>query len=119
MLDFLNFASSDVQQQYEEHLAQKKKQCRLKVHLFGKVMPTSKVESFHKPKDENVGTIHAFALSRFPGEKEYAAFLMSDVHRQLVKGPDREGERENKEGFGLVEEGMISTNEISLPPKSR
>jgi hypothetical protein len=53
----------------------------------------------------------------FPGEREYAGFLVSDEHRRLVKGADKKGEEVRKEDGGVVEEGMILTKEIRLPPK--
>jgi hypothetical protein len=119
VLNLLNFTGSDTQGWYKEHLAGKEEECGLKVHLFGKVTHMSKVERWHETSVEDMEKTGAFGLLSFPGEREYAGFLVSDEHRRLVKGADKKGEEVRKEDGGVVEEGMILTKEIRLPPKDQ
>ncbi|KAK5463073.1 hypothetical protein LTS15_002786 [Exophiala xenobiotica] len=118
VLNFLTFTGSDTQGWYKEHLAEKEEDCGLKVHLFGKVTHMSKVERWHETSVEDTEIIEAFGLLSFPGEREYAGFLVSDEHRRLVKGADKKSQEVRKEDVGVVEEGMILT-EIRLPPKDQ
>ncbi|KAK5191694.1 hypothetical protein LTR99_008579 [Exophiala xenobiotica] len=120
VLHFLNFTGSDTQGWYKEHLVEKDGECGLKVHLFGKVTHMSKVEDrWHETNVEDAEKTEAFGLLSFPGEREYAGFLVSDEHRRLVRGADKNGEEVRKEGVGIVEEGMILTKEMRLPPKDQ
>jgi hypothetical protein len=121
VLNLLNFTGSDTQRWYKEHLAEKKEECGLKVHLFDKVTHMGKVERWRETSVEDTEKTEAFGLLSFPGEREYAGFLLSDEHRRLVKGADKKGEEVRKEGVGVgvVEEGMILTKELRLPPKDQ
>lgn len=125
VLNFLNFAAAacDARERYEEHLAEMNKECGLKVHLFGDVTRMGELEGPHEPTTrQDPEKADAFALLSFPGEREYANFLLSEGHRRLIRGLENAAEGnvgEESQGGGVVEEGMILTKEMRLPPKEQ
>lgn len=123
VLNFLNFtAGCDARGRYEEHLAEMKDECGLKVHLFGDVTRMGNLEGSQErlTKVGDTNKADAFALLSFPGEKEYAGFLMSEGHRRLIRRNENEAEEVSEgNGEGVLEEGMILTKEMRLPPKEQ
>ena len=118
VMNFLNFSGSVARERYEAHLSEQETQCGLRAHLFSKITSVSKLESRHEPV-EDAEKADMFALLSFPGEKEYASFLLSEEHRNLVKWAEKEGEAVSRKALGTVEESMILTKELRLPPKNQ
>ncbi|OCL04126.1 hypothetical protein AOQ84DRAFT_367782 [Glonium stellatum] len=114
VLSFLAFEKDTNKQKYRKYLldlkGSKHDQYGMQLHLSGNVTEQTQVTRFDTAQQYTPDPADYFAFMSFPSENAYGEFLVSGRIMAL---------REKIQFEGMVEEGMVLTREMMLPPKEQ